>query len=204
MRFLARTAPTNHKTTPETIPAEEYQRILERYLAIARKLGGPSKRVLKADAFNEAEGRPLPGGIGANMKGEVVCVEIRHDLAREAKAAGARCAVGDIRALPFADGRFDVVLDFSTVDHVQEWVGVLDEYARVLDERGTASVVTWTKSTLEYEETAFGQYYLPHEDFVHAFEERFEITERVTLYRGEHGGRIRSLIRLEGTVKPKR
>jgi ubiquinone/menaquinone biosynthesis C-methylase UbiE len=44
---------------------------------------------------------------------------------------------GDVRRLPFADGAFDIVIDFGTCYHIDYPERALNEIARVLDDGGT-------------------------------------------------------------------
>jgi ubiquinone/menaquinone biosynthesis C-methylase UbiE len=51
------------------------------------------------------------------LNGHHACVEVR---------------VGDLCALPFDDGSFDVIVDFAAVHHVPDWQVALGEIARLL------------------------------------------------------------------------
>lgn len=57
----------------------------------------------------------------------------RH-LSARGVAAELRC--GDVRQMPFADGSFDVVIDFGTCFHISRPEAALSEIARVLGEGG--------------------------------------------------------------------
>ncbi len=158
---------------------DEYPRILRAYLDLARRFSGDAKRVLKTDAFNEARGLPMPGGIALNIRGDVFAVEADRSTYEQALALGVQARHGDIRSLPFPDARFDVVLDFSTIDHVVEYATVLAEYSRVLVCGGTLVVVFWAKPSLEVVNT---QVYLPFDEFVGQFQSRFHEDERAIVY----------------------
>ena len=79
-------------------------------------------------------------------------VDIDEELVAEARTMLARAGaeaeliVGDVRALPFADSSFDVVVDFGTCYHVDRPDAALAEIERVLAARG-----------LFVHETPFGQ-----------------------------------------------
>jgi ubiquinone/menaquinone biosynthesis C-methylase UbiE len=44
----------------------------------------------------------------------------------------------DLQDIPKSKGYFDLILDFSTIDHITNYKKVLDEYKRVLN------LITWT------------------------------------------------------------
>jgi len=123
----------------------------ERYLPLAAEaasLCGPDPRALKMDAFNEANGRkPISG-----LYPRATLIEIDEATAERARA---RCpwltvVTGDVRALPFDDGAFDLALDFSTLDHLpsrHEVLRALTEYRRVLSPGGVALVISWATTT---------------------------------------------------------
>ena len=69
------------------------------------------------------------------------------DLSAEAIEAGARDALanasfvaGDVHALPFEAGRFDVVVCFEVIEHVEGQDGVIAELARVLAPDGVLAI----------------------------------------------------------------
>ena len=77
-----------------------------------------------------------PGTITADLAGivaEVVALEISEDAAAITRqgAPGVDVRVGDIHALPFEDGEFDVVHAHQVLQHVADPVGALREMARV-------------------------------------------------------------------------
>ena len=72
----------------------------------------------------------------------LVGIDIAPDLIALARArldhfgVSAELHVGDVRQLPFADGDFDVVIDFGTCYHIDQPAAALREIARVLDAGG--------------------------------------------------------------------
>jgi ubiquinone/menaquinone biosynthesis C-methylase UbiE len=72
----------------------------------------------------------------------LVGIDIAPDLIALAQArlnrfrVSAELHVGDVRRLPFADGDFDVVIDFGTCYHIDRPGDALREIARVLDTGG--------------------------------------------------------------------
>jgi 2-polyprenyl-3-methyl-5-hydroxy-6-metoxy-1,4-benzoquinol methylase len=62
--------------------------------------------------------------------------------AREQGREGLRFEIGDLRDLPFQAGRFDLVVCFEAIEHVEEQGRVLDEIKRVLRPGGVLAIST--------------------------------------------------------------
>jgi SAM-dependent methyltransferase len=62
--------------------------------------------------------------------------------ARERSAGNAEFVRGDLAALPFADGSFDLVVSFDAIEHVADPSRALDEFRRVLRPGGVLAVST--------------------------------------------------------------
>lgn len=114
---------------------------------IQRVLAGlppqPQPRTLKADAWNEAIGEsPVTDYLSA---ANVRCIEIDPEVVAAARRRlpALNVDVGDIRALPYGDASFDLVLDLSTIDHAPEPLRALREYGRVLRPGGTLLLISW-------------------------------------------------------------
>lgn len=123
--------------------------------------GVMSPKVLKTDCWNEALAPPhlQIANVIRPYCSEVVILELDPELA--AKVPGA--IVGDIRDLTrFSDEEFDIVMDFSTLDHVHEYKKVLDGYKRILKSGGILVLVVWTAEKLVYDHQ---QIYFNREDF---------------------------------------
>jgi SAM-dependent methyltransferase len=103
--------------------------------------GPPPRRALKTDLFEEAVGEglvPLLQRLGAEVTGiDVSEVALDAAAARYPALAVARA---DVRALPFDDAAFDLVVSTSTLDHFDSLADVaraLGELRRVLTADGT-------------------------------------------------------------------
>jgi SAM-dependent methyltransferase len=108
-------------------------------------------RVLKTDACNESHDTlPIPGGIALNLpkEAEVMVMEWDETVIAAARSAHSELDLrqGDIRTLAgLPSGAFDVVLDLSTLDHIQprDVPRALASYRRVLRENGILLLVFW-------------------------------------------------------------
>ncbi|MES1164222.1 MAG: class I SAM-dependent methyltransferase [Verrucomicrobiota bacterium] len=95
----------------------------------------PGARILEIGCGG---GASLPALDRLARPSRLVGVDIDAELVAEARAradaARIRCEViaADVRALPFADGAFDVVCDFGTAYHIARRATALREIARVL------------------------------------------------------------------------
>lgn len=71
--------------------------------------------------------------VGVDVDSEALAAARR---ALNAERVDAELRVADVRALPFADGAFDVVVDFGTLFHISRADAALREIARVLTPGG--------------------------------------------------------------------
>src|SRR4051812_9608465 len=67
----------------------------------------------------------------AGIVGEVVGLEATPEAVSLAQSADVECVLGDVHALPFEDGSFDVVHAHQVLQHVADPVQALREMARV-------------------------------------------------------------------------
>jgi SAM-dependent methyltransferase len=120
--------------------------------AIASFLDGPNAADVALEAA--AEGRPervLEVGCGMGQFGErlavklglaVVAVDLSPRMVELARARGLEARVGDVRALPFADGKFDCAIANWMLYHVPDLDSALSELARVLRPGGRLVAAT--------------------------------------------------------------
>lgn len=126
-----RLLPDEHR---ETLIRAEH---LVRYRLAASLVQG--RRVLDA-ASGEGYGTALLSDAGARS---AVGIDYDRDAVAHARAKyGLDYREADVTALPFADGSFDLVVSFETIEHVADPPGALAEFRRVLDEDGVLVVST--------------------------------------------------------------
>jgi SAM-dependent methyltransferase len=100
-------------------------------------------RILKSDLWDEAKNTRILAWAsrrGARAYG----VDVAAPIVVQARAAFAadvlRCAVSDVRALPFRDASFDAIYSMGTIEHFDETERAVEEMARVLKPGGRAIV----------------------------------------------------------------
>ena len=95
----------------------------------------PVGRVLKTDVFDEVAGHGLLPDLQARA-GAAMAIDRSLEAARLARTLRGASAIGaDVRALPFADAAFDLVISNSTLDHFDRLDDIrlaLGEIRRVL------------------------------------------------------------------------
>lgn len=160
--------------------ASDYEKIYARYKQIATELSSDAKTILKTDAHNEAYIEALVPE-GAHV------IEINSNVVKDAKRAHPELNIiqGDIRELPYEDKMFDLVMDFSTIDHIDR-KGVEDalkEYKRTLKDDGKFFVVCWVASgdQRETRNDVVTQYVFARKWFEDSIKKHFEITDTETL-----------------------
>lgn len=138
--------------------------------------------VLKTDAFNEARNHyPIAPTMPYS---KVTCLEIVPEFVQQAQANYPHLEIieGDIQQIPKPDNHFNVILDFSTIDHVKDYPAVLDEYKRVLAPSGYLFIVVWfgkgTEANTELNDEWDGkQYFFDETRFVKELSRRFNIIQ---------------------------
>ena len=128
---------TGERLVPEAFAGElVLAEHLARYLLAARL--APGRRVLDA-ASGEGYGTAMLAASGAE---NVIGVDVDAATVAHARGRyGLDFRVGDVSELPFADGEFDLVVSFETIEHVADPEHALSEFARVLGDQGPADRV---------------------------------------------------------------
>ena len=143
-------------------------------------------KVLKTDCWNEAEKYcPI-----ADYFNDIKMVEISKE--RIEKAKDYNVLEGDIRKLPFNEQEFDLVLDFSTIDHMPSYDKAISEYHRVLKNGGYALIVSWFGIS-DYSRLPHGdnwdemQYYFDFQPFMEKLKGIFNVilNKTFTDFQGE-------------------
>lgn len=163
---------------------------------------GDKPKVLKTDVYNELLDLPEDGGVISGLYADFTILEYEELFVRKMKKLdpGLKIFQGDIRNLEmFEDNTFDIVMDFSTIDHIkgEEVEKVLSEYARVLKPDGRAVIVAWvttnedvSRSTEERNKTwqSLDQYFFSYNIFKGHLEEKFKgLTESPIENTGQVG-----------------
>lgn len=168
------------------------------YLEIAVDIMNSRKkyptRVLKTDCHNEAHGRPK-GGIVPNLMKlypdtQFNMLEIDGDLLKRTwrKYPELDIDVFDLRYIegfPYEKSSFDVIFDFSTLDHLAlpraEYI--LKEYCSILKLNGILALVVWTsknpRKIIHYRENEYwnpgAQFIFDHTALENILEKQFQL-----------------------------
>ena len=138
---------------PELV-REQYEREdnLRARQALYEEKEGPDAREAVWDAVADLSPRRVlevgggPGELAERMQRElgadVRFVDVSPRMVELARARGVEAQVGDVEALPFADGSFDVVVAAWMLYHVPDLERALGEIGRVLEPRGALVAVT--------------------------------------------------------------
>jgi SAM-dependent methyltransferase len=141
----------NYQQDRKNIQDWTNQYIKSFYLQLVNRALGqlkPAKdlRVLKVDLWNE--GVETSRDILGNFAGvEAVGFDLSKTICRMAKNRlhNSSVAQATCQSLPFASGKFDLVLDLSTIDHIPfDYAGeIFSEYYRVLKPEGLLAMAFW-------------------------------------------------------------
>ncbi|MBA2260633.1 MAG: class I SAM-dependent methyltransferase [Acidobacteria bacterium] len=103
----------------------------------------PGLKIFKTDLWDEAKNTRILAWAsrrGARAYG----VDISEPIVIQARAAfdgdALRCAVSDVRELPFGDASFDAIYSMGTIEHFDQTERAVEEMARVLKPGGRAIV----------------------------------------------------------------
>jgi SAM-dependent methyltransferase len=125
--------------------------------------------VLKTDCHNEtnrfAINIPLIPFLCQKTK-QVECLEISPQIIAEARRFNqipnnCRVTVGSITESHFVEKNFDLILDFSTTDHLKdtEVSSALKQYSRICKTNGVVVICTWTADRYRYIESELQSYF---------------------------------------------
>jgi ubiquinone/menaquinone biosynthesis C-methylase UbiE len=86
----------------------------------------------------------------AEVAEEAVGIDLSEGMAARAKARGLDVRIGDIRALPFEDGAFDLTCSFKVLPHVPEVEAAIREAVRVTRPGGHLVLELYNPWSLRY------------------------------------------------------
>lgn len=92
--------------------------------------------------------------VGLDIDPVALAGAVEHVSQRDVNA---RLVLGDVRALPFADNEFDVVIDFGTCYHISHPDQALDEITRILAPDGLFVYETRASQLLSHPVRSFGR-----------------------------------------------
>ena len=185
-----------HQRSPHDLQCGSFSEVFQYYLSTAKALTATGEPVvLKTDLFNESEQQPQNKNIIreiASNCSKILAVDIDArtlDLARDRLQGidNLELSNGSVTALPFADDSVDLLLDFSTIDHVADYGKVLQEYARVTRKTGRVVLFVWLIEgsetvTLEYS----NQHFFNHTNFEEELQQIFRISASTRIFRHPH------------------
>jgi len=148
-----------------------------RYLELAREVVEmyPSPTtILKTDCWNEAtDFGPFPDA--------TYYIDVNAERVAEARRRypNSRFDVADIRTVTLPDASLDVILDFSTLDHIPDPATALDNYLRMLRPRGRLLLMVWLAdgptAALEQGTDGDRQYWFSATEFFGHVQSRFSV-----------------------------
>jgi SAM-dependent methyltransferase len=156
------------------VPDKQHGQLVHAEHLVRYRLAGqlaPSRRVLDA-ACGEGYGTALLAAAGARSATGVDIDSSSVEHARK-RHSGPEFVAADVRALPFGDGAFDLVVCFETIEHVADQEAVLEELRRVMAADGLLLVSTPNKHQYLVQ-NEFHRREFFHEEFVAFLEARFE------------------------------
>lgn len=164
--------------TPANPTCFNYKQVYEYYLCIAESYRGKGLKILKTDTHNES-------GIWSHVSiplapvladgNELTCIEIEEDTLNLAKKnyPDLDFQLGDVRTW---SGQYDIILDFSTIDHVEDYKQVLRKYK---ENAPALSCIVWLSDSRP---PMNKQFFFPPTDFRAAYQEIYGDHEETLVY----------------------
>lgn len=151
--------------------------VYDYYKTTAESYANRGLRILKTDTHNESGiwGHSVPLAPILAQGNALTCIEIDPNtlkLAQE-RFPDLDLRQGDIQTW---QGEYDVVLDFSTIDHVRDYRAVLENYKKLAPE---CSCIVWLHESFRQDGD---QYWFPEHEFKQAFEDIFGKYESWAIY----------------------
>ena len=161
-----------------TMLCKSYREIYVYYWQIAKKLENCGLRILKTDTHNESgiwSHVSIPLAPVLATGNSLTCIEIDPatlELAQK-QYPELDLRLGDVLTW---QGEYDIVLDFSTIDHVEDYRAVLENYRKMSE---NLSCIVWLSDTRPSRDK---QYFFPFQGFRDAFADVYGQYEEIGLY----------------------
>ena len=123
---------TGERFTPECVREIWYEHF-HRYVFAREMVRG--KRVLDA-ACGEGYGSALLASAASSVEGVDISEQAVAHACNRYPAQNLEFRVSDCLDLPYADGEFDCIVSFETLEHLEDQAGLLKEFRRVLKPGG--------------------------------------------------------------------
>jgi SAM-dependent methyltransferase len=101
------------------------------------------KTIYKTDLWDEAKNTEIlrwAADQGARPYGADIAGEVVHEARQVLQGRQPGFAVGDVRAIPFQEGAFDLLYSMGTIEHFPDYQLAVEEIYRVLKPGGTAII----------------------------------------------------------------
>lgn len=159
--------------------------IHDKYQQLAKKVRLLADgKILKTDCWQEWQDyNPIKAD---------VYLELRGDRVNETKEKKYNVIQGSILGMPFKDNSMGAILDTSTIDHVEDYEKVLQEYSRVLKDKGYILIIYWSNPDETVKDgLSWGdlQFCFHEETFKKDFLKHFDIIEEPPL-KHKHGRNV--------------
>ena len=163
--------------------------VFKHYEQVAlRKVKGEKLTVLKTDLFNESARQVNNKNILKSISKYIFKgygIELDKSIFDEAVKnlkglTNVELILGSITKLPIRSNSIDLLLDFSTIDHVMSYEKALKEYKRVVKSGGELVVIVWLSDETDHV-SYFGQYCFNREGFEKILKKYFNCNKKCLL-----------------------